>query len=95
LITVAPNVNGHIAPQQKPRNEVDIDGPSGTITPNVNRHVAPQQKPRNKVDIDSPSGTVTWLFHEYSFMVGQDSVEKGCFNVDVLNVSVQDSGNVE
>jgi hypothetical protein len=88
LITVAPNVNRHVALQQKPRNEVNIDSPSGTITLNINRHVAPQQKPRNKVDIDSLSGTVTWLFHEYSFMVRQDSVEKGCFNVNVLNVSV-------
>jgi hypothetical protein len=32
LITVIQNVNRHVAPQQKPRTEVDKDGPSGTIT---------------------------------------------------------------
>jgi hypothetical protein len=34
LITVTLNVNRHVAPLQKPRNEVDKDGPSGTVTEN-------------------------------------------------------------
>jgi hypothetical protein len=32
LITIERYVNRHVASQQKPRTEVDIDSPSGTIT---------------------------------------------------------------
>jgi hypothetical protein len=32
LITVVSSVNRHVALQQKPRNEVDKDGLSGTVT---------------------------------------------------------------